>query len=150
MPDDLRICENHFTADCFLPDVKSKTGKLITKRLNRNMSIPSENLSKVFPTTELEERLKVKRRKMNEDENKKQELKEQKINEQKRNEQKMGEPKKYQFLRKCAVKGCENREATSTHHFPSDKHKERQEIWVKRCGQNVSLKIGKCCISTNY
>ena len=62
LPKELRICDTHFTDDCFLPDIKSKiTGELITKRLNRNMAIPTLYLSKVFPTSKLEEIMKVKR-----------------------------------------------------------------------------------------
>ena len=47
---DVRICERHFVKEDFLPDTMSRrlTGKMVTKRLNKNCAIPSRNLGRKF------------------------------------------------------------------------------------------------------
>ena len=43
------MCQRHFVKEDFLPDkIGGKTGKMITRRLDRNRAIPTRNLEKKF------------------------------------------------------------------------------------------------------
>ena len=49
-----KMCERHFVKEDYLPDnISRKTGKVVTKRLDRNRAIPSRNLGRKFDPVKL-------------------------------------------------------------------------------------------------
>ena len=94
------ICERHFRADAFLPDIVNRKGKPVTKRLNKKTAIPTEFLFKKFPSPQK--------------------------NIQRQIPQETPIPKTYKYFKTCAVKGCNNKKPVSSHCFPSDAARKKR------------------------
>ena len=117
LPDTPLICERHFSADAFLPDIVNRKGKIVAKRLNKKVAIPTEFLGKKFPSPK-------------------------KIVQQER-PQEPPVAKNYKYFKGCVVKNCDNEAPVSSHCFPSDKDLVRKKTWVERCGHEDNWVPGK-------